>query len=1343
MNPFCSEKPCPVILPSKCVYYEGEDLPYTGINTNDRLLVILEKLDNVLASSGGGISDAPADGLVYGRQNGNWTVIEEELQDLQSVLNTGNSATNKGFTLFGDSFTNQTNIDWRGIDCITSSLSTFYTSGEIQIVNPLTEDQLVLNFPVLKTGEEQRTLPISVNGSYADTFGNIIVPTGGGGIPEAPEDDKIYGRKNADWTEITQYTNEQAQDAVGNILIDSDTIDLTYNDAANTISADVKLNSINSTHLADNINVSEFVNDSEVTGVTATDALNSLNTGKENTSNKAVDFTTVNNTLYPTTQAVSNYAVQKVINTKSTTPIVGGALNARMCVSNGMLYVTEYNNNKVGVFSLENPMSPTKIYDFTTGANPRHVLVSGRNLFVACFGSSTVEVWDIQNPESFLKIGEIPVGFQPKMFELIGSYLFVACGGANTVEKYKITMPDNTLSTFSYYKVGEVAVGLSPLALSYNNDGLLAVCGNGDNIIKILSTDDLNVASSASFGGAGHGTCAWFNKTQLLVTDWTTESLLSIDYSNLSTPVLSSSITVSENPEQIEIIGNKAYIPSLRIAVSPSYLDFIDLSDAKNPVKIKSETLTVNAAGFTAPYTDGVNTYLYVDGHEAPFNIDAIRVENGDFHRVNLMEDNKYINHLGVANLSTTTVDEAKKYTNISNPHTVSITDNVLRLTGGTTTLPNPNSVRDGKIITLSNASNAGNVTVSNPFLGAPSFTLYPYESITLQAAKSGASYAWDAIGGRRNLPSIYDIGGSVGIGTVTPSSYLNYRFLSLNGLDGSVFQLRKNDVVFAEIGGDGDFINYDTFGGAYAKFSISGVEKLKIDASNITPSAPILNAELTGTPLAPTAPAGTNTTQIATTAFVLANAGETVPSGTERQVLGYDSSGNPEAVTLGWKQLSDLPTPPTFSNGVYVGTAFQPDGSALFAFIELDTDNDATGTSIPIYTSGGTLPVQDPIEDLDAVNKRWFEANRQGLQEVLNINPRADLPFVIANVIDEIAYNAYSIGYGSIVEEDPSVTLFFKDGVFTGGLNFRFPFDKTEDIYTLATTDDIPEAVDTAFYTEAYSATMSVVYNPEEPNFNINLTGNLDLTITGTSNGDTGLVNLYFSGTEVATLNGTKSLVITGNGEMIPVYFIHDSNGLKWYYGDKQGGNIDTSEFAEKQGTILYHKAIATNVGTISNVGNVVTGVDTELTDEMIGAKIVKSNGEVGYIDTITDSTNFTTLDPFTTDETGQAFAIYAVQYRINDDGMLEMFQKTGERRFRIEENGSIIANGITLGSNGTANIDGGIFTSGSFSTGFGKVKASLNIYADHAAAIADTDLEDTALYKITGNPGIFSKQV
>ena len=63
--------------------------------------------------------------------------------------------------------------------------------------------------------------------------------------------------------DVTQYTNEQAQDAVGGILTDTSTINFTYDDVSNQISADVQANSITANELSNTIPVSEFVNDAD------------------------------------------------------------------------------------------------------------------------------------------------------------------------------------------------------------------------------------------------------------------------------------------------------------------------------------------------------------------------------------------------------------------------------------------------------------------------------------------------------------------------------------------------------------------------------------------------------------------------------------------------------------------------------------------------------------------------------------------------------------------------------------------------------------------------------------------------------------------------------------------------------------------------------------------------------------------------------------------------------------------------------------------------------------------------------------------------------------------------
>lgn len=98
---------------------------------------------------------------------------------------------------------------------------------------------------------------------------------------------------------------------------------------------------------------------------------------------------------------------------------------------------------------------------------------------------------------------------------------------------------------------------------------------------------------------------------------------------------------------------------------------------------------------------------------------------------------------------------------------------------------------------------------------------------------------------------------------------------------------------------------------------------------------------------------------------------------GTDRQVQGF-INGQRSPVTLGWKQLSDLPTPPPFLNGVLIGTAFKPDGSALFGFLEMSLDGVTSivkPNAFPVYnpgiigTGGGTLPVAPAINDNEAVN--------------------------------------------------------------------------------------------------------------------------------------------------------------------------------------------------------------------------------------------------------------------------------------------------------------------------------------------------------------------------------------
>ncbi len=52
MNVVCNTGDCPVLLDSKCVFYEGSSLPYTGIVANDSIQAALIKLDNKFQDAG-------------------------------------------------------------------------------------------------------------------------------------------------------------------------------------------------------------------------------------------------------------------------------------------------------------------------------------------------------------------------------------------------------------------------------------------------------------------------------------------------------------------------------------------------------------------------------------------------------------------------------------------------------------------------------------------------------------------------------------------------------------------------------------------------------------------------------------------------------------------------------------------------------------------------------------------------------------------------------------------------------------------------------------------------------------------------------------------------------------------------------------------------------------------------------------------------------------------------------------------------------------------------------------------------------------------------------------------
>lgn len=245
-----------------------------------------------------------------------------------------------------------------------------------------------------------------------------------------------------------------------------------------------------------------------------------------------------------------------------------------------------------------------------------------------------------------------------------------------------------------------------------------------------------------------------------------------------------------------------------------------------------------------------------------------------------------------------------------------------------------------------------------------------------------------------------------------------------------------------------------------------------------------------------------------------------------------------------------------------------------------------------PIKTSGAVALSVTPTALPHDVNSCSFSGGIAYLPSVTEINKQV----IVIATADNIEIRANE---GNTAKMFSTFNTFISNVILTTNEMYRFVYigfgtgaGGVVDGYWKAEKLISSTEIDTAFVPKTYAATMSIVHDPKKPNFEIHLTGNLDLTITGTSNGESGIVNLYFSSTEVATLNGTTDLVIIGIGEMIPICFTHDSDGLKWYKV-LQDINKSPDGSVYINGLVAYANGITT-VGYLSSGGTIILANDT-----------------------------------------------------------------------------------------------------------------------------------------------------
>lgn len=154
---------------------------------------------------------------------------------------------------------------------------------------------------------------------------------------------------------------------------------------------------------------------------------------------------------------------------------------------------------------------------------------------------------------------------------------------------------------------------------------------------------------------------------------------------------------------------------------------------------------------------------------------------------------------------------------------------------------------------------------------------------------------------------------------------------------------------------------------------------------SALDTKAPIASPGLTGTPTAPTAGADTNTTQLATTAFVLGQAGTSAPSMNGSAAIGNSTRfaradhvhpTDTSRAPLASPALTGTPTAPTPANGTNTTQI------ATTAFVRATRLDQLTAPAADIALGGFRLTgLGDPQGAQDAVTKAYVDLTVQGLE--------------------------------------------------------------------------------------------------------------------------------------------------------------------------------------------------------------------------------------------------------------------------------------------------------------------------------------------------------------------------
>lgn len=229
--------------------------------------------------------------------------------------------------------------------------------------------------PAISFAEGDKVVYSGATGKYEkwDMTDAVSSVNGQTGAVSLDSDDISEGSTNL------YFTDERVDDRVNALLVEGAGIDLTYNDGANTLTIASTI-----TQYTDADAKAAAVADSITNGITDVapsqnavfDALalkqDSLGFTAENVANKATDFTTLNNTLYPTTQAVQN-AILSTISAGGTYMFSG--INSDISGYESAPSLSLFTPGVLATTTVSVTTTPTLLEEFATNLNYPNITI--------------------------------------------------------------------------------------------------------------------------------------------------------------------------------------------------------------------------------------------------------------------------------------------------------------------------------------------------------------------------------------------------------------------------------------------------------------------------------------------------------------------------------------------------------------------------------------------------------------------------------------------------------------------------------------------------------------------------------------------------------------------------------------------------------------------------------------------------------------------------------------------------------------------------------------------------------------------------------------------------------